>query len=350
MVEQTPDIKIESLEEAAEPVRLQHINKSRPRRANVKRPTKNPAKIEIELATEDLDTVLNEPVKETIEPVTQIEPTQSDNSTKKSPIFGLSNNKTNTVEQPKISLNILEGVKLRQTSKFKQTAEPAPVEEQKPDVPSPAGLNPPAKLASRLSMFEQQSTGFQKPTLSKKTELIEKPEDSSSHDSPVVTNSKINKPLPPVPPVKPPRPVFNGQTALNKQNPKDDSQSQPSIQLVKLRPVQPNINGSNGNTGNTNGTKLNNELNTNLIFNNKLNLNNTVNKPSNSSLIVNENNCPVGVSLGSNGENQTNGESSGVKNGAATRIAQESDKRASVRELAQMMFEESKVKGYFIRG
>ena len=294
--------------------------------------------------------MVNEPVKEVPEPVVETivrEPTpQPDTSTKKSPIFGLSNNKPNSVEQPKISLNILEGVKLRQTSKFKQIAEPASVEEPKPDVhsPSPASLNPTAKLASRFSMFEQQSTGFQhqKPTFSKKPEITEKTDEKSddSQAPPVLTNSKINKPLPPVPPVKPPRPVFNGQLSSNnnqnKQNPKEDTTQQPSI-LVKLRPVQ-----TNGNSGNTNGTKLNNELNTNLIFNNKLNLNNIVNKSSNS-LIMNENNCPVGVSLSSNSENQTNGESNGVKNGAATRIGQESDKRASVRELAQMMFEESKV-------
>ena len=91
----------------------------------------------------------------------------------------------------------------------------------------------------------------------------------------------------------------------------------------------------------------NKDNNTNSIFNTINNLNHIgssslVNNHKTNSLIINENNCPVGVSLLSN-NNSENQKATNINNSVEKNRDERPDKRASVRELAQMMFEESKV-------
>jgi hypothetical protein len=97
-------------------------------------------------------------------------------------------------------------------------------------------------------MFEQ-TVANQNLKLAKKLESNqENIEESSSaqETSSITTSNKINKPLPPIP-SKPPRPIFQ-QPSLEKSSsitntkPKsDESVRQPSI-MVKLRPVNGNAN------------------------------------------------------------------------------------------------------------
>lgn len=295
--------------------------------------------------------------------------------------------KANVVEQPKISLNLLEGVKLRQTSKLKQIVDnqQQQASQSNKDEESQSSSNSsnghatttvtPAhnnsnstnnglgkKLGNRFSMFEQNNSSngsHNKPSFSsKKSDLSSTSESSKLNeivDEVLVSQeqvstpiNKITKPLPPVPPNKPQRTVLNSQLA----NKKDTGDQQPAI-MVKLRPVQTNINNSGNNLSNGGSSaftnhKLNSELSSNIIFNtNQNNLNsvhNNTNNKLNSNLILNENNFPVGVSLEKNClNNNENGKPTLAKSNGIQRVNQDSDnKRASVRELAQMMFEESK--------
>lgn len=386
------DIKVESLEEeSAKP--LQHLTKQRAMRPHRKKPSKNPSVIieSIEQPTlESLDAPMNNSTsKDLIQDA--VEDTESSNlepmTTNSEPIKKLSPNhhlpKLNGVEQPKISQNILEGVKLRSTgqiSKLKQAQSDLQYSKEDtstvssnqsstngmPATPAPEPVvtasngNAQKKLGNRFSMFEQQATsgniGFSLPKPAYK-----KPSPSNDHSSSESSKSSENldevtqelpsvtktKPLPPVPPVKPPRPVFNSQLS-NKQpaaNKSDDLQQIPSM-LVKLRPVQTNINNGISQTQVTNNNsnssdKLNNELKSNIIFNsNHNNLSNHHSSTVHSNSIKNNN---LIENNDENGGAVNNNKANGIQR------LQDPDKRTSVRELAQMMFEESKVGGLYFK-
>ncbi len=258
---------------------------------------------------------------------------------------------------------MLGGVKLRQTAKLKPMPDTPNAAETEPVQSAPiASTSNPHKLGNRFSMFEQPgaNTNFSlhKPNFIKSKEASEATTLASStieeaapiqDQSASLTLNKIPKPLPPVPPTKPPRPAFNANNLTNKLNSakEADTQQQPSI-LVKLRPVQTNANGNSTHTTAitpASTTASTNKDTTNSIFNTINNLNHIgssfVNNHKNNSLIINENNCPVGVSLISNSsENQKLADSN---KSVEKNRDERPDKRASVRELAQMMFEESKV-------
>ena len=286
-------------------------------------------------------------------------------------------------------MNALEKVQLRKTIKIK---EPEPNSAEETSTTSSSNINTnnqinfnslTNKLGNRFSMFEQQSAIFpnlKSNNLNKKIELtntngvtFETSKITESNDENTLgqettastINNKFSKPLPPVPPNKPPRPAFNQSISTNlapmkPPAPKDEPQ-QPTM-LVKLRPVQPNQIANNNSNSNFNSPNIIDKINNTKFTNNDLNnspnhnnlhLNNiNVNKTSNN-LIINENNIPVGINLANSAiENKvsvtSNGESNKVLNigehKSNQRLStQEAEKRASVRELVQMMFEESKV-------
>lgn len=233
------------------------------------------------------------------------------------------------------------------------------------------GNNPTTKLGNRLSMFEQKTAPSNPPPIqfklkktdpdkekSEKVEEIvvppapplnsavlkptkplpkvpqpkEKPE---SQDVPNIkpqladktgeTNSEASvtnkKPLPPVPPSKNIKPN-NGKSSNQSEN--SSASSEPTQNpFVKLKPVN---NAANNNLASTlnKKTSLDSTLtNTNASITNNPLINNCVNN-----LIVNEFNAPIGISLLANGDQ---------------RRKNEADKRSSVREIVQMLSEESKV-------
>ena len=203
---------------------LQHINKSRPKRANIKKPTvKNPsASLETELATSDnLESLHqeNEPVVEMNKPAS---PTQASVGYKHLPFQG---------EQIKIDKNILGNIKLRKTIKNKSAPE-------EPENPEPASTYASTKLSNRLSIFEKKDD--------KNMRKLEEMGEISEEDG------KNSKPLPPIPPHKPPRPAYGPSKFIEA----------PAINHVKLRPVSTINNSTNFNTNSNklselNGIKLN---------------------------------------------------------------------------------------------
>ena len=287
-------------------------------------------------------------------------------------------------------MNALEKVQLRKTIKIKEPELNNSVEETSTTSSSNIITNNQTnfnsltnKLGNRFSMFEQQSAIFpnlKSNNLGKKVELtnnngitFETSKITESNDENTLAqettsstiNNKFSKPLPPVPPNKPPRPAFNQSIstslAPNKPPAAKDEPQQPTM-LVKLRPVQPNQIANNNSNSNFNSPNIIDKINITKFTNNDLNhspnhnnlhLNNiNVNKTSNN-LIINENNIPVGINLANSAvENKisviSNGESNKVLNISEHKSnqrlsTQEAEKRASVRELVQMMFEESKV-------
>lgn len=194
-------------------------------------------------------------------------------------------------------MNILESVQLRKTVKIKEpinTITVQTVEESIPNPTTPMSNNhqtattpssAPNKLGQRFSMFEGN-----KLNQIKKLEINqENIEENGQETIQTTTNTKITKPLPPLPPSKPIRPLFNQQSSINGSTNKPsvlkEDQPKPPAIMVKLRPV-------NGNT-----TK---ELN-------------------------NENNVAAAISMSNSNENG------------------QPEKRTSVKEIAQMLNEESKV-------
>lgn len=171
---------------------LQHLNKDRPKRANVKKPTvKNPqAKIEIEAKLENLEEVaetttptststtalnksdeFNDNKQQTLQTPNNDEPSSKINGNKSvSPTAGVkSATGQGLAEQPKISQNALENVKLRSTVRF-NTNNTNNNGNNKSDetittltttttttTTTTAATNPlgSSRIANRLSMFEQ---------------------------------------------------------------------------------------------------------------------------------------------------------------------------------------------------
>ena len=135
--------------------------------------------------------------------------------------------------------------------------------------------------------------------------------------------------------------------------PKD--QNVPSI-LVKLRPVQTKSSNANGNKSNeSSGNPVTTTSNTNIVFNTLINnLNQTSgnnnSNNSSSSYFVNTNNNNTNQKSNKDNNNFVSNE-----NNSSTIVInnqksdERPDKRASVRELAQMMFEESKVRIIFLK-
>jgi len=301
IVMETPQMKLDLEELNDETSQLVHINKSRPKRANVKKPTvKNPhSNIEIETVAEDLSLLptnnirLNLETDNFKETIAQAETLNEIEVKKTSPL----SNKSNLLpEQPKINMNILESVQLRKTVKIKEpinTITVQTVEESIPNPTTPMSNNhqtattpssAPNKLGQRFSMFEGN-----KLNQIKKLEINqENIEENGQETIQTTTNTKITKPLPPLPPSKPIRPLFNQQSSINGSTNKPsvlkEDQPKPPAIMVKLRPV-------NGNT-----TK---ELN-------------------------NENNVAAAISMSNSNENG------------------QPEKRTSVKEIAQMLNEESK--------
>ncbi len=261
------------------------------------------------------------------------------------------------------SQQLLGEVKLRSTIKVKPEPPSIAEIESQPAAPIVTNTSNPNKLGNRFSMFEQPGTSnfsLHKPSFTKSKETSEATtvplalsaieESATNQDqSGLLASNKTAKPLPPVPPTKPPRPVFNANNLTNKINStKDaDTHQQPSI-LVKLRPVQTNSNGNltQTTTSTTSIVSNSNKETNNSIFNTINNLNHNsgtsfVNNHKTNNLIVNENNCPVGVSLLLN--NDENKKGTNTNNSVEKNRDDLPEKRTSVRELAQMMFEESKV-------
>jgi hypothetical protein len=231
-----------------------------------------------------------------------------------------------------------------------------------PSVPEPAPVvssstassttilqhKPANSVSNRLSMFEKQANPQparpKKPTTCQAVDSTSSSESSKSTENldDVIQEYPIagkTKPLPPVPPVKPPRPVLpNKQTS--------QAEDQPTVPTfpVKLRPVQTNINNGNATTNHNGNDKLNNELKSNIIFNTNHNNLNGINNHNNLNSLSVHNNSSLRTNrdLISNESNDENGGGVNNKTIGIQRL-QDPDKRTSVRELAQMMFEESKV-------
>lgn len=296
-------------ENADTPAQLNHLNKARAKRANVKRPTvKYPhSNIEVETVAEDLNVLASTkpdvevskqdplPAKTT----TQTESSQEVNEPKRT--SPLANKSNQMPEQPKMSMNILEGVKLRQINKPKIVESEVQNSEETQTNPAvynngqiiPTSTTPTVstKLANRVSMFEQSLTASKpssntKPKLDVNQENNE--ENTNAQETPIITSNKT-KPLPPIP-SKPARPLFNQQ----------------------------NSNNNNNNTNNSN-TKLN-------LFNKD----ESTGQPFTFKL------RPVNGSNKDNGENSTSSNTDNDK----------PEKRTSVKEMAQMLNEESKVSVY----
>jgi hypothetical protein len=166
---------------------LQHLNKDRPKRANVKRPTvKNPqAKIEIEAKLENLEEEVAETTTPTSTSTTALNKSDEFNDNKQQTLQTPNNDESSSkingnksvsptagvksatgqglAEQPKISQNALENVKLRSTVRF-NTNNTNNNGNNKSDettttttTTTTAATNPlgSSRIANRLSMFEQ---------------------------------------------------------------------------------------------------------------------------------------------------------------------------------------------------
>jgi hypothetical protein len=415
------------------PPQLQHLNKDRPKRANVKRPsTKNPqSKIEQELAAEDLSFASSSAPKSKLpglvetndeEKAAQAKPTP-DLASKEAVVSTTVESKPKIsppsltkaaapVEQPKISLNILENVKLRKTVRVKSpipgsseetSSTPAPTNEPKVTATSVPGAlsapiapannttpvttnsSAPNKLGNRFSMFEQSSNmttplfAGLKPTPFKKaaelnsntnsSDLSELKEEEGSGasesasatatptnsttvvgSSQSVPTTKPNKPLPPVPPFKPPRPPFNPSTGKS-----SSLSDQPPLQtqqlFAKLRPVSVMGSASESSSVCSSGANTNNDSTTNTsLAKTNLNTNNIKNisptKLTNPILNENENLAGVGGSSSSS-TTPTPAESNGKSSSSSSselKINTDKEKRTSVRDIVQMLSEESKVR------
>lgn len=183
---------------------------------------------------------------------------------------------------------------VNQTSEESNSSSQSTANNSTPTVSSSASTATPNKLRDRFSMFEQPLAN-QNLKLTKKPDTNQENIEENAQDTPTIINAanKANKPLPPIP-SKPPRPaifaqptLFNSSNISNTTKPKSDEPRQPSI-MVKLRPVN----------GNSTTTKEVNSENVSITLNN-----------------------------------------------ASSENAQP-EKRASVKELAQMLNEESKVIKY----
>lgn len=318
---------------------LQHLNKSRPKRANVKKPTvKNPqAQIEVEAGSNDLAVSKPEII---IEAEDESQTKKSDEQKLPSPPISTTTTASkalNQVEQPKISLNALENVRLRRTIRVKnnpttdETVVPAttPVSSNTQtttvNTPTPTSANnQPNKLGSRFSMFESSNPNNLKPakkqTDADMNELAEETNTEVSAGS-NKTTPVLHKPLPPLPPAKPPRPAYN---PIVPTIPGKSDQAQAPNMLVKLRPVSTINNNSNGT--------LNSNCSTNISTNSKPNL------------ITNENNIPIGIKLTNSAVSTSSAsDMSKLVSGKSASEQEKHDKRSSVKELVQLMSEESKV-------
>ena len=406
------------------------MNKDRPKRANVKRPsTKNPqSKIEHELVAEDLSFAslsapktklpglveTNDEEKPTqakptpdVAPKEAVVPTTVESKPKISPP-SLSKAAA-PVEQPKISLNILENVKLRKTIRVKSpipggsseettSTTPAPTIEPKvtsTSVPGalsapipPANITTPVttnssapnKLGNRFSMFEQSSntttplfpglkpTPFKKAaelntnTSSDLTELKEEEgsgtsESASATATPTnsttvvgssqsVPTTKPNKPLPPVPPFKPPRPPFNPSTGKSSSLSSDQPPLQTQQLFAKLRPVSVMGSASESSSVCSSGANTNNDS-TNTCLAKANNVNTNIKNISPTKLtnpILNENENLAGSSSTTpTPATESNGKSTSSSS-SELKINTDKEKRTSVRDIVQMLSEESKVR------
>jgi epidermal growth factor receptor substrate 15 len=275
-----------------QPVQLQHFNKDRARRPNVKRPTvKNPhSSIKIEPNNEDLSLSLedatNKTVKTPVETETsktnvsslsgETEDTKSSPPKQTSPAVNLLRS-----NQPAVSLTALANIRSELKSRLppKLTEESATNEISSTETASsqlainqaPASntssttTTASSKLANRLSMFEQTGSIISmNPKPYKRNDLVSNSNNSSSDSasSPNQENntnssesnpqldasSKTSKPLPPIPPLKPrtTAPVAISNKIATTSN---DQPTQPNI-FVKLRPVNTNNTNpaANGNS------------------------------------------------------------------------------------------------------
>lgn len=304
--------------ETVEPKQLEHLNKARARRPNVKRPTvKNPqAKIEIDLVASDV--AIPEAIEEAVNSETNSD-VKIDTSSSPNPA-GLSLNITNDLllgapsttqpkqlspilkslpDQPKISLNDLENIKLRKTIKLKSADESPSSGEHTQKAGSTDELsNTPtttssasSRVANRLSMFEHQINSGTKLQLGKKTpstsdqveynqsssveNLLDEVTNSSPPSAPAVppkpstspsSSSGAAKPAPP--PNKPLRPAFNNTTNSNTSNANNNNNTAPTGIVpslaalnVKLRPVSTNnSNQTATSSAGSNSTNIENKL------------------------------------------------------------------------------------------
>lgn len=162
---------------------LQHLNKERPKRANVKRPTmKNPqSKIEVEAKVESLEepektelAAKTEESQNSSQPQAHLQMPNSEDSSKMRQVSptgikstlnsgGASSSTTSgssQVEQPKISQNALENVKLRSTVRYKAPAPQPNASASNGSDEVNSGLAA-RGIANRLSLFEQQKHELQ---------------------------------------------------------------------------------------------------------------------------------------------------------------------------------------------
>lgn len=231
----------------------------------------------------------------------------------------------NQAEQLKVNLTDLSKVILRPTIKQKaNNDETTPVNGSTATTTTttttplntnnttPVSGSANGKLANRFSIFENQN---QQPAFTKsfktrpQIDTIEQIKDEEeTQTTPVVINSS-NKPLPPVPPSKPPRPTYNPPIGKSDQN--QTASAVAANMLVKLRPVSTNLNTNQSNKQQSN-------------------------------IITNENNVAIGIKLQPASINSNNSNSSDSKPVTKTNSTDQ-DKRSSVKEIVQMLSEESKV-------
>lgn len=159
------------------------MNKERPKRANVKRPTmKNPqSKIEVEAKVESLEEPektelaakteesqnssqsqphLQIPNSEDSSKIRQVSPTGIKSTLSSGGVSSSTSSGGSLVEQPKISQNALENVKLRSTVRYKAPAPQLSASASNGSDEVSSGLAA-RGIANRLSLFEQQKHELQ---------------------------------------------------------------------------------------------------------------------------------------------------------------------------------------------